>query len=183
MELNIKGKNIEVTDRLRDHVQRKIGKLDRYLPTITEAWVELTVEGARAAQDRQVCQVTIRSNGVILRAEERADDMFTAIDTVLDRMYRKIARYKGRRADRWRGAGVNVEPLPIETEQEADETPAAIVRRKRFQMTPMLPEEAVEQMELLGHDFFVFFNPEEGQTNVLYRRKDGTYGLLQPELS
>lgn len=183
MELNIKGKNIEVTDRLRDHVQRKIGKLDRYLPTITEAWVELTVEGARAAQDRQVCQVTIRSNGVILRAEERADDMFTAIDTVLDRMYRKIARYKGRRADRWRGAGVNVEPLPIETEQEADETPAAIVRRKRFQMTPMLPEEAVEQMELLGHDFFVFFNAEEGQTNVLYRRKDGTYGLLQPELS
>lgn len=183
MELNIKGKNIEVTDRLRDHVQRKIGKLDRYLPTITEAWVELTVEGARAAQDRQVCQVTIRSNGVILRAEERADDMFTAIDTVLDRMYRKIARYKGRRADRWRGAGVNMEPLPIETEQEADETPAAIVRRKRFQMTPMLPEEAVEQMELLGHDFFVFFNPEEGQTNVLYRRKDGTYGLLQPELS
>lgn len=183
MELNIKGKNIEVTDRLRDHVQRKIGKLDRYLPTITEAWVELTVEGARAAQDRQVCQVTIRSNGVILRAEERADDMFTAIDTVLDRMYRKIARYKGRRADRWRGAGANVEPLPIEAEQDAEETPAAIVRRKRFQMTPMLPEEAVEQMELLGHDFFVFFNAEEGQTNVLYRRKDGAYGLLQPELS
>ncbi|HNS49602.1 MAG TPA: ribosome-associated translation inhibitor RaiA [Anaerolineae bacterium] len=183
MELNIKGKNIEVTERLRDHVQRKIGKLDRYLPTITGAWVELTTEGTRAAQDRQVCQVTIRSNGVILRAEERADDMFTAIDTVLDRMYRKIARYKGRRADRWRGAGVAVEPLPIEAEQEAEEAPAAIVRRKRFQMTPMLPEEAIEQMELLGHDFFVFYNAEEGQANVLYRRKDGTFGLLQPELS
>jgi len=182
MELIIKGKNVDVTDRLRDHVQRKIGKLDRYLPTITEAWVELTVEGTKAAQDRQVCQVTIRSNGVILRAEERADDMFTAIDTVLDRMYRKIARYKGRRADRWRGAGVTVEPLPIETEQEVEEAPAAIVRRKQFRMTPMLPEEAIEQMELLGHDFFVFYNAEEGRVNVLYRRKDGTYGLLQPEL-
>jgi putative sigma-54 modulation protein len=183
MELVIKGKNIEVTDRLRDHVHRKIGKLDRYLPTISEAWVELTVEGTKAAQDRQVCQVTIRSNGVILRAEERADDMFTAIDIVLDRMYRKIARYKGRRADRWRGAGASVEPLPIEVEQETEESPAAIVRRKRFAMTPMLPEEAIEQMELLGHDFFVFYHAEEGNVNVLYRRKDGTYGLLQPELA
>jgi putative sigma-54 modulation protein len=183
MELIIKGKNVEVTDRLRDHVQRKIGKLDRYLPTISEAWVELTVEGTKAAQDRQVCQVTIRANGAILRAEERSVDMFTAIDTVLDRMYRKIARYKGRRADRWRGAGMTAEPLPADVEQETEEVATAIVRRKRFPMTPMVPDEAVEQMELLGHDFFVFYNAEEGRVNVLYRRKDGTYGLLQPELS
>jgi putative sigma-54 modulation protein len=183
MELIIKGKNVEVTDRLRDHVQRKIGKLDRYLPTISEAWVELTVEGTKAAQDRQVCQVTIRSNGVILRAEERSDDMFTAIDTVLDRMYRKIARYKGRRADRWRGAGMTEEPLPADVEQETEEMDTTIVRRKRFAMAPMVPEEAIEQMELLGHDFFVFYNAEEGRVNVLYRRKDGAYGLLQPELS
>ena len=89
MELMIKGKNMEITDRLRDYVERKIGKLDRYLPSITEAWVELSTEGARAAQDRQVCQVTVRSNGIILRAEERSDDMFTSIDTVLDKMYRQ----------------------------------------------------------------------------------------------
>ncbi len=182
MELMIKGKNMEVTDRLRDYVERKIGKLDRYLPSITEAWVELSTEGARAAQDRQVCQVTVRSNGMILRAEERSDDMFTSIDTVLDKMYRQIARYKGKRKNRWRGAASVAEPLPLELEEEPEEESSSIVRVKSFAMTPMHPDEAVEQMELLGHDFFVFFNADEGQVNVIYRRKDGDYGLLQPEL-
>jgi putative sigma-54 modulation protein len=184
MELTIKGKNVEVTDRLRDYVHKKIGRLDRYLPTISEAWVELSVEGTKAAQDRQVCQVTIRSNGTILRAEERSDDMFTSIDTVLDKMYRQIARYKGKRQNRWRAVGVTVEPLPLGIEEETfEEEGASIVRSKRFSMAPMHPEEAVEQMELLGHDFFVFYNAEEGQINVIYRRDDGDYGLLQPELA
>ena len=182
MELMIKGKNVEITDRLRDYVEKKIGKLDRYLPSITEAWVELSTEGARAAQDRQVCQVTVRSNGTILRAEERSDDMFTSIDAVLDKMYRQIARYKGKRKNRWRGAGMTPEPLPLELEEEPEEEASNIVRVKNFAMTPMLPDEAVEQMELLGHDFFVFYNADEGQVNVIYRRKDGDYGLLQPEL-
>jgi putative sigma-54 modulation protein len=183
MELIIKSKNFDVTDRLRDYVEKKIGKLDRYLPSISEAWVELSTEGTRAAQDRQVCQVTIRSNGTILRAEERSDDIFTSIDTVLDKMYRQIARYKGKRKNRWRGAGTVVEPLPIDLEEESEEEVSNIVRVKRFPMSPMHPEEAVEQMELLGHDFFVFFNGDEGRINVLYRRKDGDYGLLQPELA
>jgi putative sigma-54 modulation protein len=184
MELIVKGKNVEVTDRLREYVERKIGKLDRYLPAITEARVELSVEDTKAAQHRQACQVTIRSSGVILRAEERSLDMFTSIDTVLDKMYRQIARFKGKREDRWRGAGSSVEPLPIELEQELiEEEPSRIVRRKQFPMTPMHAEEAIEQMELLGHDFFVFYNAEEGQINVLYRRKGRDYGLLQPELS
>ncbi|MDX9832515.1 MAG: ribosome-associated translation inhibitor RaiA, partial [Anaerolineae bacterium] len=154
----------------------------RYLPSISEAWVELSSEETKAAQDRQVCQVTVRSNGTILRAEERSDDMFSAIDTVLDKMYRQIARYKGKRKNRWRGAGTTVEPLPIALGEELEEEVRSIVRVKRFPMTPMVPEEAVEQMELLGHDFFVFFNAEEGRINVLYRRKGGNYGLLQPEL-
>jgi putative sigma-54 modulation protein len=183
MELTIKGKGVEVTDRLQDYVEKKIGKLDRYLPTIGEAWVELSVEGTKAAQDRQVCQVTVRANGTILRAEERSEDMFTSIDTVLDKMYRQIARYKGKRQNRWRGAGAAVEPVPLEIEEEAEEDTNRIVRFKRFQMAPMNPEEAVEQMELLGHDFFVFFNADEGQINVLYRRKDGNYGVIQPELA
>ena len=182
MELTVKGKNVEITDRLQTYVERKIGKLDRYLPTITEAWVELSTEDAKAAQDRQVCQITVRSNGTILRAEERSDDMFTAIDTVLDKMYRQIARYKGKRKNRWRGAGMTAEPLPVELVEEIEEESSNIVRVKRFPMTPMHADEAVEQMELLGHDFFVFFNADEGQINVLYRRKDGNYGLLQPEL-
>jgi putative sigma-54 modulation protein len=183
MELTIKGRGVEVTDRLQDYVEKKIGKLDRYLPTITEAWVELSVEGTKAAQDRQVCQVTVRANGTMLRAEERSEDMFTSIDAVLDKMYRQIARYKGKRQNRWRGAGAPVEPLPLEIDEEAEEGTNSIVRFKRFQMAPMNPEEAVEQMELLGHDFFVFFNADEGQINVLYRRKDGNYGVLQPELA
>jgi putative sigma-54 modulation protein len=181
MELIIKGKNVEVTERLRDYVEKKIGKLDRYLPSISEAWVELSTEGTKAAQDRQVCQITVRSNGTILRAEDRSDDIFSSIDTVLDKMYRQIARYKGKRKNRWRSAPTMPEPLPIEIEEEEEE-PSAIVRVKRFPMTPMHAEEAVEQMELLGHDFFVFYNAEEGRVNVLYRRKDGNYGLLQPEL-
>jgi putative sigma-54 modulation protein len=182
MELTIKGKNVEITDRLRDYVERKVGKLDRYLPNIGEAWVELSAEGTKAAQHRQVCQVTVRSNGTILRAEERSDDMFTSIDAVLDKMYRQIARYKGKRKNRWRGAGAPAEPLPIELEEEPEEEISTIVRTKSFPMTPMHAEEAVEQMELLGHDFFVFYNAEEGQVNVLYRRREGNYGLLQPEL-
>lgn len=184
MELTIKGKNVEITERLEQYVEQKIGKLDRYLPSITEAWVELSTEGARAAQDRQVCQVTVRSNGTILRAEERSDDMFTSIDTVLDKMYRQIARYKGKRKNRWRGSASAPEPLPLEFEDEfAEEEISNIVRVKSFAMTPMHPDEAVEQMELLGHDFFVFYNADEGQLNVLYRRKEGNYGLLQPELA
>ena len=182
MELIIKGRNIEITDRLRDYAEKKMGKLDRYLPTINEVWVELSVEGARAAHDRQVCQVTVRANGTILRAEERSDDMFTSIDAVLDKIYRQIARYKGKRQNRWRSAGIQPEPLPLEIEEEEEEETSAIVRFKRFPVTPMSPEEAVEQMELLGHDFFVFFNADEGQINVLYRRKDGNYGVIQPEL-
>ncbi len=184
MDLQIKGRNIELTDRLYDYVEKKMGKLDRYLPTINEVRVELSVEGARAAHDRQVCQVTVRANGTILRAEERSDDMFSAIDAVLDKMYRQIARYKGKRKNRWRSAGIQAEPLPLEIEEEEEEEePSAIVRFKRFLVTPMSPEEAVEQMELLGHDFFVFFNADEGQINVLYRRKDGNYGVIQPELA
>ena len=182
MELMIKGKGVEITDRLHDYVQKKVGRLDRYLPSITEAWVELSMEGTKAAADRQVCQVTVRANSTILRAEERSDDMFTSIDAVLDKMYRQIARYKGKRKNRWRGAGAQVEPLPLEIEEEPEEE-SRIVRYKRFAMAPMNTEEAVEQMELLGHDFFVFYDADEGQINVLYRRKDGDYGVIQPELA
>ncbi len=177
MQLIIKGKNVEITEWLRQYVERKIGKLNRYLPTINEARVELSFENAKSAQDRQVVQVTVRSNGTILRAEERSDDMFASIDAVLDKMYRQIARYKGKRYGRGRGHG---EMLPIE--EELEEEPPRIVKIKRFAMRPMDQEEAIEQMELLDHDFFVFFNVVTKEVNILYRRKDGNYGLLQPEL-
>ena len=177
MQLIIKAKNIEVTEWLRDYVETKIGKLDRYLPSISEARVELSTEKVKSTQDRQVAQVTLRSNGTILRAEERTDDIFASIDAVLDKIYRQIARYKGKR--RARGRRGRGEPLPIE---ELEEEAHRIVRIKQFSMVPMDPDEAIEQMELLGHDFFVFFNREVDGINILYRRKDGDYGLLQPEM-
>ena len=156
---------------------KKVGKLDRYLPTITEARIELSVEGAKSAKDRQVAQLTVRSKGTFLRAEERTADMFTSIDATVDKMYRQIARYKGKRQNRWHTV---VEELPVE--EPAEESGGEIVRVKRFELRPMMPEEAVEQMDLLGHHFYVFLNVEEGAINVVYRRDDGNYGLLQPAL-
>ncbi len=180
MQLIVQGKNVEVTDWLQQYVAKKVVKLGRRLPDIREARVELSVESARSLGDRHVVQVTLRSNGTILRAEERSADLQTSIDQVLDKMVRQIDRYKGKRSrGRARGTGLSVE-LP------AAEAPAAelgkIVRTKRFAVTAMTAEEAIEQMELLGHDFFVFYNADDEGLNVVYRRHDGNYGLLEPEI-
>jgi putative sigma-54 modulation protein len=183
MEVKIRGRNIEVTPRLQEYVEKKISKLDRYLPAIDEAHMELSAEKTRSAQDRQVAQLTIRSKGALLRAEERNHDLYTAIDAVLDKMYRQIGRYKGKHQDRAR-LGVQElggEELPVQVEPAS--TTGRIVRTKRFQMVSINSEEAIEQMELLGHDFYVFFNAEVGAVNVLYRRKDGNYGLILPEMA
>ncbi|MBC7222895.1 MAG: ribosome-associated translation inhibitor RaiA [Anaerolineae bacterium] len=179
MQLTIKGKNVEVTDTLRQYVEKKIGKLDRYLPNIDEARVELSTENTKSASDRQVVQVTIRSRRTILRAEERSSDMLAAIDAVADKMVQRINRFKGKRRNRGRGAPAEAVPASVEEAEEEHR----IVRVKRFPVIPMDEEEAIEQMELLGHDFFVFYNVNDDAINVLYRRRDGNYGLIQPELS
>ncbi len=183
MELQITGRNMEVTARLNDYVRLKAGRLDRYMPSIASARMDLSVENAKSAAHRQVAQMTIRGDrGVILRAEERTGDMFASIDAVIDKMYRQIARYKGKRQRARRGAAQAEElGVPIE-DVELEEEAGRVVRTKRFALAPMVQEEAVEQMELLGHDFFVFYNADEDGINVLYRRKDGNYGLLIPEL-
>jgi putative sigma-54 modulation protein len=178
MEVSVFARNLEVTPRLREHVEEKVERLDRYLPSIDEARVDLAVENTRSAADRQVAQLTVRVRGTILRAEERTHDMFASIDAVLDKMYRQIARYKGRRKDRWHAV---TEALPIE--EPVEETNGEIVRVKRFEVRPMAREEAIEQMELLGHYFYVFLNADENAVNVVYKRDDGNYGLLQPELA
>jgi putative sigma-54 modulation protein len=176
MEVSIFARNMEMTPRLKEHVERKVGKLDRYLPSIEEARVDLAVENTRSAAHRQIAQLTVRVRGTILRAEERTNDMFASIDAVLDKMYRQIARYKGKRRDRWHTAA---ESLPVE-EEAVEEPTGEIVRVKRFDVRPMLPDEAIEQMELLGHHFYVFLDADENAINVVYRREDGNYGLLQP---
>ena len=177
MEVSIFARNMEVTPRLREYVEQKAEKLDRYLPSIEDTRFDLKVENTRSAGHRQVAQLTVRMRGTILRAEERTGDMFASIDSVMDKMYRRIARYKGKRQSRRREP---VEELPIEELWEEPE--GEIVRIKRFEVRPMLPEEAIEQMELLGHHFFIFLNADEDAINVVYKRDDSNYGLLQPEL-
>lgn len=188
MDITIHSHNIEVTPRLENYVEKKTARLDRYLPSLTEVVVDLSMENTRSAVERQVAQITVRDDrGTILRAEERSNDIFAAIDTVIDKLYRQIKRYRGKQKRRWRGGGSQEEtwigePLPVEEDIDEEDETKAIVRYKRFPLQPMSTEEAIEQMELLGHDFFVFFSAEEEAINVLYRRRDGNYGLLQPEL-
>jgi putative sigma-54 modulation protein len=185
MQLTITGKNLEITDSLRKYVEKKIGRLDRYMSQIQDARVELEVENTRAAKDSQIAQVTLRTKQGLMRAEEASADMFASIDAVFDKMQRQVDRFKGKRWSKRAAAepAIQAPAVPAETEEEAADEPPTISRVKRFAMTPMDEEEAVEQMELLGHDFFVFFNVNQGQINVVYRRRSGEYGLIQPELS
>jgi putative sigma-54 modulation protein len=176
---------MEVTDRIQDYVTKKVSKLDRYLPGIDEARVDVAyVKSARSAADRQVAQITVRGKGFILRSEERGDDIFNALDEALDKMQRRIERYKGKHY-RGRGDGRSAaEVAPAApAEEESSELGPVIARRKRFTLLPMDEMEALEQMSLLGHEnFFVFYNVNSNSVNVLYRRRDGSYGLIEPTL-
>ena len=174
MEPQITGKNIELSPAARQYVERKLGKLSRHLPNIIESKVELFKEKTRSPQQRFVAQVTVDSNGTLLRGEARGEDLFTAIDKVVAIMERRIERYKGKPYGRKKGAPSLREGLDLEE-------PGKVVKVKLFLTEPMSVEEAIEQMELLGHNFFFFFNEDIEQFNVLYRRWDGDYGLIQPE--
>ncbi len=186
LRVEISTKNLELNERLRDYVTSKVGKLDRYLNVLEEAKVDLRfVESARNANDRQVAQLTVRGKGVLLRAEERTDDMFASVDSVLDKISRQIERYKGKR---WRHRGdgrstADAAPDIPPMEAEIDEPEPAIARRKRFSLIPMDEREAIDQMRLLDHeDFFVFLNAATNQVNVLYRRRDRSLGLIETEM-
>jgi putative sigma-54 modulation protein len=184
VQITIHGRDLSVTPKLREYVEKKVVKLDHYLPSITEALVDLAeVASARSAADRHVAQLTVHGPGMVLRAEERKDDLFTAIDEVMEKMHRQIERYKGKHM-RGRGDGAGVDAVvPPEEEVPDEPQPGRVVRRKRFVLTPMAEAEAMEQMLLLSHeDFFVFYNAETSRINVLYRRKDGDLGLIDPEV-
>lgn len=186
LEVAIFPKNIEITDRINEYVNKKISKLDRFLGDIDETRVDLSFQkSARNPSDRQVAQITIRGRGYILRTEERSDDIFTAVDLALEKMQRKIERFKGKRV-RGRGDGMHAsevasaEPASPAVEQEVM---PVIARRKSFTLAPMDEMEAIEQMIQLGHEnFFVFYNANTNKINVLYRRRDGTYGLIDPNV-
>ena len=185
LEVAIFPKNLELTDRISDYVSKKMAKLDRFLNDIDETRVDLAyIKSARNPSDRQVAQITIRGRGYILRTEERSEDIFTAIDAALDKMQRKIERYKGKRV-RGRGDGTPISEVAAETMppiDDVDENPV-VARRKTFNLVPMDEMEAIEQMIQLGHEnFFVFYNANSNAINVLYRRRDGSYGLIEPKL-
>src|SRR5512139_566494 len=169
LQVEIYTRNMDVTERIEEYVTTKVGKLDRFLPGIDEARVDLAyIKSARSAADRQVAQITVRGKGYILRAEERSDDVFTALDSALEKMQRQMERYKGKR-QKGRGDGKPASAvIPVAVEEETEEDRSFIVRRKKFVLTPMDEGEALEQMKLLSHeDFFVFFNSVTHSVNVL----------------
>ncbi len=183
-KVEVQVRNMHLNKNLEDYVNRKAGKLDHYLPAVEEARVELTHhKTARSATDRNVAQITVRGKGIILRTEERADEMHAAFDAAINNMQRQIDRYKGKHY-RGRGDGQSVSDLAQEAPlDETGELLPLIARRKKFMLIPMNEEEAVEQMRLLGHDnFFIFYNGDTHRINVLYRRRNGSYGLIEPEV-
>ncbi len=178
MEVLVHGKQLEVPERVKEYAEKRLNKLDKYLSGLASLKVVLSMERTRAATQRAVVEATLSRNGTVLRGEERAADFFTAIDAVADIMHRQILRYKAKHQKRepTHKNAIVEETLPI------PEEPGRIVREKRFQMRPMTADEALDQMELLGHNFFLFYNSATKQFNVLYRRRDGDYGLIEPEV-
>ena len=181
MELLVTGKNMEITEAVKTYLERKLGKLARRLPDIQESKVEISRERAKSPTDRYVVQVTVNNRGTILRAESRAAEIDAAIDSASDVLARQIRRYKDKLHERRRKTSqAKHQILPPETEETP--TPPNVVKEKRFVIKPMSLEDATEQMELLGHDFFLFLGTGSGKLRVLYRRRDGDYGLIEPGL-
>jgi len=198
VEVSIQTRNLEINDRVRQHITRKLDHINQHLPGISRALVEVASEPTRAQHDRIVVQVTLDVNGSLLRGEQRGANTTAAINSVAEVLDRRIQRYKSRayRSERARritplsaqqaeeaeaaAAGSDVE---IELDSETDDGAGpggALIRIKRFDMKPMTVEEAAFQMQLLGHKFFMFLNSETEQYNLLYQRDEGDYGLIQP---
>jgi putative sigma-54 modulation protein len=179
VRLQVKGKNVEVTDSIRQYAEEKLGKLERQLADPTRVELELAVERNPSISANHVAEATIWTKGPVLRAREASADHKASIDQLVDKLERQVKRYREKRR-RHRGAQPPAEAVP-EDAIPVDGEPR-IVKSKRFPVKPMSPEEAVLQLELVGHDFFVFQNGETMDVNVVYRRRDGSYGLIEPQL-
>ena len=175
MKFIISGKNLAVTEGIKTAVEDKLGKLERYFTPDTEVIVTLSIE-----KERQKIEVTIPVKGNIIRSEQVSNDMYVSIDLVEEVIERQLRKYKNKIVDRKQSAG-NFQQAYLEKEYEEEEE-VKIIRTKKFDIKPMYPEDACVQMELLGHNFFVFCNAETDQVNVVYKRKGNTYGLIEPEV-
>ncbi len=177
MKMNYSGKNMEVTDALREVTTKKLSKLDKYFQQDIEGNVTFSTQ-----KNFKIIEVTINLPGTIIRAEESSDDMYASIDRAVDVLERQIRKYKTKLQRRYQNAETirfeNVIPLPV----ERDEDKPKLVKRKKFNLKPMSHEEAVLQMELLRHNFFVFIDAETDLVSIVYKRKDGDYGLIEPQV-
>ncbi|MHB1652416.1 MAG: ribosome hibernation-promoting factor, HPF/YfiA family [Desulfitobacteriaceae bacterium] len=174
MNIMIRGKHIEVTDALKDYVTKRVSKLEKYSDEFKDVQVTLLVE-----RDRHRVEVTAPINGMILRGEEETTDMYQSIDMVLDKLERQIDKYRTRIAKRLRTKALkDHEPEHPSVQEDQHD----VVRNKRFQAKPMSVDEAIMQMNLIGHNFFVFMDADTHRMSVVYRRKNGDYGLLEPEM-
>jgi len=178
MRLQVKGKNLDVSDSIRNYAEDKLRKLERQLADPTQIELELSVERNPSISANHVAEATIWTKGPTLRAREASADMRASIDQLVDKLERQVTRYRQKRRRRTgRDNGSTLEATPA----TSDESEPVIVKTKQFAVKPMAPEEAVLQLELIGHDFFVFENAETGEVNVVYRRRDGHYGLIEPQ--
>jgi len=177
MDLQIASKNIDMTPALRQYVERKIGKFTRHLPSILESKVEITAEGTKSPQQRFLVRVTVNPKGTVLHGEERADDVFAAIDRVADVMTRQLEHFKGKLYEKGRGTSF----IRGKTEAPVTEaTPEVEIERPVLKPTPAA--DAIDQLEFSGQDFFLYLNPETKDVNLVYKRKNGNYAVIQPEI-
>lgn len=186
MQLQVKGKNIPVTDALFEHAERKLQRLAKVLPPWDEAptvELELSVEKNPKIERDQIAEITVRTKGPVLRACERANDMYAAIDQASRKLERQAVRYRERRRRRRLGSDHDhdrFEPLPDDLLVHTNEAPESLVKTKTFPLKAMYPDDAALQMDMLHHDFYVFRSAESGEVNVVYRRKNGGFGLIVP---
>ena len=176
MRITITGRNIELTPGIKEAVEDKLSKLEKYFKPDTDVNVTLSVE-----KERQKIEVTIPTKGHTIRAEEVSNDMYVSIDLVEETLERQLIKYRTKIISKKMNAASNFKAEYLEEKFEDDEEEIKIVRSKRYDLKPMYPEDACIQMELLGHDFFVFVNAETDEVNVVYKRKANTYGIIEPE--
>ena len=180
MQFQVKGRNLEVSDAIRNYAEQKLAKLERQLED-PRVELELAVERNPSISASQVAEATIWTRGPVLRAREASGDMHASIDQLVEKLERQVTRYRTRGRSRRRRAARANGPAPDTVAATAEDSEPAIVKTKNFAVTPLSPQDAVLQLELVGHDFFVFRNDDSGEVNVVYRRRDGQYGLIEPQ--
>jgi putative sigma-54 modulation protein len=180
MRLEVKGRNVEVSDAIRRYAEEKLGRLERQLADPTQVELELAVEQNPSIAANHVAEATIWTKGPTLRARESSIAFESSIDQLVDKLERQVTRYREKRSRREAGRRANGSP-PVEPQFTAEQLDRMIVKSKQFDLQPLTPDEAALELELIGHDFFVFSNVDTGRTNVVYRRRDGGYGLIEPQ--